>query len=116
MRTRSYGRGGSRGVPDGYDTWYDWALVYRYWHGNNAGLRQPYLLEIQELLRLGADMRAEDLATQLGVSRRTVERWRSQHPGWFDATRSSRQARTWRQANAPTSKRGSEAVLAEDAS
>lgn len=100
----AYGRGVSRGVPEGYETWYDWALVYRYWHNNSAGLRQPYLLEIQELLRLGADMKAEDLASQLGVSTRTVERWRSQHPAWFDAMRSNRQARTARLANSLASK------------
>lgn len=97
----AYGRGVSRGVPEGYDTWYDWALVYRYWHNNSAGLRQPYLREIQELLRLGAAMRADDLASQLGVSTRTVERWRSQHPAWFDATRANRQALTSRQRSCP---------------
>ena len=60
-----------------YYRWYDWALVWRYWHGFGEGLRQPYLLEILELLRLGEDHSADALAKRLGVSQRQVQRWRS---------------------------------------
>lgn len=80
MRTRGYGRAettGTRGLPPGYLDWYDWALVYRYWNGNHEGLRQPYLLEIEALLRLGADLTAGDLAERLGVTERTICRWRA---------------------------------------
>lgn len=83
MRTRGYGRAettGTRGLPSGYADWYDWALVYRYWHGNHEGLRQPYLREIEALLRLGAGLKAADLACQVGVSQRTIERWRALLP------------------------------------
>jgi hypothetical protein len=79
-RDRCYGRSeqvGSRGLPAGYATWYDWALVYRYWTGDNEGLRQPYLLEIKELLRLGAGLTSEQLAERIGVTERTVKRWKS---------------------------------------
>jgi len=77
MSRRTWGRGQSRGVPEGYYTWYDWALVYRWWVGDSAGLRHPYLLEIRELLRLGAEagLSHGELASRLGVADTTVYRW-----------------------------------------
>jgi hypothetical protein len=65
-----------KGVPDGWYTWYDWVLVYRYWTGDAAGLRKPYLLEIRALMRLGAELTPDELAERFGLSRRTIERWR----------------------------------------
>lgn len=79
MSRRAWGAGQSRGVPVGYDTWYDWALVWRYWHRQAEGLRPPYLLEQAALLRLGAaaGLTAEELADRLGVAERTIVRWRA---------------------------------------
>lgn len=65
-----------KGRPTGWFDWYDWALVYRYWTGEADGLRRPYLLEIAELLRLGAHLDNVALATRLGFSVRQVIRWR----------------------------------------
>lgn len=79
MSRRTWGPGAHRGTPIGYDTWYDWALVYRYWTQDAAGLRAPYRLEQAALLALGDrhQLTAAELAERLGVSARTVERWRS---------------------------------------
>lgn len=76
MSRRVCGPTDGRGKPLGYDTWYDWALVYRYWTGEADGLRRPYRLEIAELLRLGAHLDNVALATRLGFSVRQVIRWR----------------------------------------
>lgn len=65
-----------KGVPVGWYDWYDWVLVYRYWTGEADGLRRPYLLEIAELLRLGAHLDHVALAARLGFSDRQVLRWR----------------------------------------
>jgi len=59
--------------------WYDWALVWRYWNGTAEGLRYPYTLEILELLRLGQGLSNLTLSEQLGVTERTVERWRRKY-------------------------------------
>lgn len=76
---RAWGQGAHRGVPNGYETWYDWALVYRYWNRDAEGLRMPYLRERAHLLQLGAESGLSDpeLAERLRVSHRTIERWRA---------------------------------------
>lgn len=81
MSRRPYGGGAHRGVPHDYDTWYDWALVYRYWNRDAAGLRNPYPREIAELLRLGtaAGMGSLELGEHLGLTERTVCRWRNRY-------------------------------------
>lgn len=58
---------------------YDWALVWRYWHGQAQGLRSPYALEVLELLRLGKPLTDEAMGEQLGVAERTVARWRARY-------------------------------------
>lgn len=59
------------------DAWYDWVLVWRYWHGQADGLRSPYHREQEALLRLGEVHRLSHLAlaARLGVSARTIIRW-----------------------------------------
>lgn len=66
-----------KGVPNGWYDWYDWVLVWRYWHGQADGLRRPCLLEIGELLRLGAGLSSERLALRLDRPERTILRWRA---------------------------------------
>ena len=66
-----------KGTPAEWHTLYDWALVWRYWHGQAQGLRRPYVLEAQMLVRLGRDLSDERLAERLGVQVRQVERWRA---------------------------------------
>lgn len=63
--------------PRGWHDWYDWALVYRYWTGDAAGLRKPYLREQAHLLRLGAELGNVELAARLGVTENTIIRWRA---------------------------------------
>ncbi len=63
-------------VPPGWHDWYDWVVVYRYWTGDAAGLRRPYRREQLALMRLGADMSVPELAARLGVTERTIFRWR----------------------------------------
>lgn len=83
MSRRPYGPAASRGAPLGFDTWYDWALVYRYWHGQAATLRMPYLRERAALLKLGEQdgMTAAELGERLGFNERTIVRWRSRREG-----------------------------------
>lgn len=72
-----YNQEGGKGYPRGWLDWYDWALVWRWWHGLSEGLRKPYLLEQYELLRLGSDLTQAQLAERLGLPERTICRWRS---------------------------------------
>lgn len=60
-----------------YYSWYDWALVWRYWHGQAQGLRSPCALEIVELLRLGRHLSDVLLGERLGLSDRQIARWRA---------------------------------------
>lgn len=89
---RAWGQGAHRGAPHGYEDWYDWALVYRYWNRDAAGLRMPYLLERAALLALGdaEGLATDELAERLCVSARTIERWRSvaKRPGSVTRQRS----------------------------
>lgn len=66
-----------KGYPAEWHTLYDWALVWRYWHGTAQGLRRPYPLEVQVLVRLGRGLTDEQLAERVGVQRRQVQRWRT---------------------------------------
>jgi hypothetical protein len=66
-----------RGIPREWLELYDWALVWRYWHGTAQGLRRPYPLEQWELLRLGRSLTQAQLAERLGLPERTICRWRS---------------------------------------
>jgi len=66
-----------RGIPREWLELYDWALVWRYWHGVAEGLRRPYPLEQMELMRLGAHLTQLQLAQRLGLPERTICRWRS---------------------------------------
>lgn len=70
-----------KGIPNGWHDWYDWALVWRYWHGQADGLRRPYLLELAELMYLGRDLTGEQLAARLGRPERTICRWRARLAG-----------------------------------
>ncbi len=65
-----------KGVPREWHTLYDWALVWRYWNGQGAGLRRPYPLEQRVLMELGRGLSDGQLADRLGVHLRQVERWR----------------------------------------
>lgn len=78
-RSRRERVGVGKGRIEGYDTWYDWALVWRYWHRDAEGLRAPYALEQLALLRLGdaAGMSVPELGAHLGFSERTIARWRT---------------------------------------
>lgn len=66
-----------KGVPLGWYELYDWALVWRYWHGQAEGLRKPYPRERAVLLHLGRDLTQAQLAERLGLPERTICRWRS---------------------------------------
>jgi len=66
-----------KGTPLGFYDWYDWAVAWRYWNRDAAGLRRLYLLEAGELLRLGAELPAPELAIVMRVSERTVLRWQA---------------------------------------
>lgn len=70
-----------RGIPREWHTLYDWALVWRYWHGQAEGLRRPHALEIQVLVDLGRGLSDEQLADRLGVQLRQVARWRAKYSG-----------------------------------
>jgi hypothetical protein len=67
-----------RALPGGIrHNWYDWALVWRYWHGQAEGLRNPYPLERAVLLQMGRGLTDAALAERLGLSERAIARWRS---------------------------------------